>query len=50
MNVVGRIGFTDGPIPNHLEVLEDLIFKFLLVSGIIYVEALNPNFPIDLPD
>jgi hypothetical protein len=26
------------------------MFKFLFVSGIRSLEALNPNFPIDLPD
>ena len=44
------IRFTGRPLPNHLEVLEGLTFKFLLVSGIRYLVALNPNFPIGLPD
>ncbi len=50
MDVVGKIGFTDGPLPNYLGILEGLTFKFILVSGIRYLEALNPNFPIGLPD
>ena len=48
--MVHRIGFIGGPLPNHLGVLEGLIFKFLLDSGIRYLEGLNPNFPIGLPD
>ena len=50
MDMVGRIGFTGGPLPNHLGILEGLTLKFLLVSGIRYLGALNANNPIGLPD
>ena len=50
MDVVGKIGFISGPLPNHLEGLEGLTFKFLLVSGIRYLEALNSYFPIGFSD
>ena len=49
MDVVDKIRFIGRPLSNHLGFLEGMTHKFLLISGIKDLEALNTNFSIGLP-